>query len=227
MTVNDAETRMSSAERAYRALRRMAITFELRPGERINEVEMARRLAMSRAPVREALNRLATEGLLTVQANHGFFCRRLSAAEISQLSEVRADLEAGGALVAAVRADRTSLHTLVEAWRKAVAQADQLSPAELVVYDETFHLALAASSGNHERARLLDQINARLHYVRLINLEHPQRRQATFAEHELIIEALLSGDGPTAAAALRQHITLSHEEALETVRIGLGRLYAE
>ncbi|MFV9502998.1 MAG: GntR family transcriptional regulator [Oscillochloridaceae bacterium umkhey_bin13] len=227
MTVNDPEVRVSSAERAYRALRAMAISFVLRPGERINEVEMARRLEMSRAPVREALNRLATEGLLTVQANHGFFCRRLSAHEISQLSQVRADLEAGGALVAAGRADQTALLTLAAAWRAAAAQADQLSVAELVAHDEAFHLALAASSGNHERARLLDQINARLHYVRLINLEHPLRRHATFAEHETIITALLQGDGPAAAAALRQHITLSHDEALEVIQIGLGRLYAE
>ena len=72
----------------------MAIDFAMKPGERLNEGEFARVLKMSRAPVREAMNRLVSEDLLTVIPNQGFSCRRLSASEVNALCEVRADLEA-------------------------------------------------------------------------------------------------------------------------------------
>ncbi len=66
-----------SADRVYDAIKSMAITYGFRPGERINEVDLARQLDVSRTPLREALNRLVTEGFLTTRLNKGFFARTL------------------------------------------------------------------------------------------------------------------------------------------------------
>ena len=65
-----------SADSVYERVKSMAITYSIRPGERINEVELARRLNVSRTPLREALNRLVTEGFLTAQLNKGFLDRK-------------------------------------------------------------------------------------------------------------------------------------------------------
>lgn len=220
-------TASTSVQRAYEALRGMAMRFELKPGERLNEVELARGLAMSRAPLREAMNRLATEGLLTFVPNQGFSCRRLSAAEIAALYEVRAELEAAGARIAATRAKRGDLEELDRFWKQSEARQETTPLEEMVARDEEFHLRLAALSGNPERVRLLENINARIHFVRRVNLESAARRRASFAEHEAVVECLLRGDGDGAAELLRRHLTLSAEQAASTIREGLARIYAE
>ncbi len=219
-------TASTSVQRAYEALRGMAMRFELKPGERLNEVELARGLAMSRAPLREAMNRLVTEGLLTFVPNQGFSCRRLSAAEIAALYEVRAELEAAGALAAAKRATRGELDALDLFWKQSEAKQDA-TLEEMVARDEEFHLRLAALSGNPERVRLLENINARIHFVRRLNLESAARRKASFAEHDSVLECLRAGNGDRAAEFLRRHLTLSAEEAASTIREGLARIYAE
>ena len=217
----------NSVERAYEALRSMTVRFELKPGARLNEVEIARRLDMSRAPLREAMNRLVTEGLLTVVPNQGFSCRKLSASEIASLYEVRADLEAAGARAAALRAKRGELEELDTYWSKVAAAQDTTPIETLVARDEEFHLRLAALSGNRERVRLLENINARIHFVRRINLETPERLKESFAEHAAILERLLEGDGDGAAEVIRSHLALSAEEAAVTIREGLARIYAD
>jgi DNA-binding GntR family transcriptional regulator len=182
---------------------------------------------MSRAPLREAMNRLVTEGLLTVVPNQGFSCRKLSASEIASLYEVRADLEAAGAKAAALRARRGEVEELDRYWRDVRVKQDKTPIETLVARDEEFHLRLAALSGNRERVRMLDNINARIHFVRRINLETPARLKESFAEHEAILARLLQGDGDGAAEVIRSHLALSAEEAAITIREGLARIYAD
>ena len=222
-----AKSAASSVERAYQALRRMAVRFKFKPNERLNESVIARRLSMSRAPLREAMNRLVTEGLLTVVPNQGFYCRKLSASEIVSLYEVRADLEEAGALAAARRASPGKLIELEAFWRKVEAAQDSAPLETLVAHDEAFHLRLAALSGNPERVRMLENINARIHFVRRINLESPERLRESFAEHASVIERLLRGDGEGAARLLHSHLALSAEEAARSIREGLAQIYAE
>ena len=66
----------SIVDRVYEQLKAMAVSYEFKPGERLNEGELAKRLGVSRTPLREALNRLNTEGFLRFTPGKGFFCRR-------------------------------------------------------------------------------------------------------------------------------------------------------
>jgi DNA-binding GntR family transcriptional regulator len=218
---------MNSAERAYKTLRRQAIRFELKPGQRLHEGELARSLSMSRAPVREAMNRLVTEGLLTFVPNHGFSCRKLSAAEIAGLYRVRADLEAGGLAEVLQCADHSSLEALAQSWDEIFKKAENLAVETLVTHDEQFHLKLAGLSGNKERVGLLEHINARIQFVRRVNLESTARRRTTLTEHGEIMTLLLGGDLKRAVTVLRRHLTLSADEALHSVRQGLALIYAD
>ena len=74
---NLAKKKPSRAESLYLTVKDMAILFKFKPGERVNEVELAQRLGASRTPLREALNRLAAEGFLVLKQARGFFCRDL------------------------------------------------------------------------------------------------------------------------------------------------------
>ena len=77
----------------YHQLKDIVVLYRIRPGERINELELAERFQISRTPLREALNRLAAENLLSFVPNHGFFVRQLDLQEIFDLYEVRAAIE--------------------------------------------------------------------------------------------------------------------------------------
>jgi DNA-binding GntR family transcriptional regulator len=218
---------MNHVTRAYRVLREKTMRFQFKPGERLNEVEVARHLGMSRAPVREAMNRLVTEGLLTVVPNQGFSCRKLSASEIAALYAVRADLEAGGIHEAVCRADPAAVETVARFWEEVVAQSGALSIDDLVGRDEEFHLQVAALGGNSERVRLLENINARIQFVRRINLEDDTRRRNGFAEHRQLLELLSAGQSQAAADLVRRHLMLNADQALDAIRKGLARIYAE
>lgn len=218
---------MNSVNRAYRILREKSVRFDFKPGERLNEVDLARQLGMSRSPVREAMNRLVTEGLLTVVPNQGFSCRKLSASEITSLYAVRADLEAGGIQEAFRTYDAAAVQAVAEFWDDVVARAPTLSIDELVAHDEQFHLKIAALGGNLERVQLLEHINARIQFVRRVNLESNTRSRDGFSEHHQLLQHLLGSDLEAALAVLRRHLALNVDQAMEAIRLGLAQIYAE
>src|SRR5262249_15772678 len=92
------------ADRVYDSVKSMPITDGFRPGERINEVDLARQLNVSRTPLREALNRLVTEGFLTTRMNKGFFARTLDPNEVFNLYEFRSSVEQAVVSIACERA---------------------------------------------------------------------------------------------------------------------------
>jgi DNA-binding GntR family transcriptional regulator len=83
----------SAAERVYEQVKAMAISFELPPGGRVNELAIAKKMGVSRTPLREALNRLTGDGFLTLSPKQGFFRKPLSVREISDLYELREQIE--------------------------------------------------------------------------------------------------------------------------------------
>lgn len=94
------EKSSSSVVRLYDHIKDRAISFSFKPGERINEVDLAKKLGASRTPLREALNRLTAEGLLTFERGRGFFCRDLKPREIFELYQLRSTLEVTSARLA-------------------------------------------------------------------------------------------------------------------------------
>jgi DNA-binding GntR family transcriptional regulator len=139
----------SAVQRVYDKVKAMAISFELRPGERLNELEIAREIGVSRTPLREALNRLASDRLLDFSPKQGFFRRALSVKEISDLSDLRAEIERGAVRLAIQRASDRGIERLA-AYLVEPGQADAMSGDRILELDERFHEGLAALSGNAE-----------------------------------------------------------------------------
>lgn len=202
----------------------MAAAFEFKPEQRINESELSKTLGVSRTPLREALNRLVAEGLLTSQEGRGFFCRSLEPQQIVHLYELRLAVESEAALRAVERASDGEIeelkHYLAEV---APHYHNAVSAREIVRLDEEFHLRLATLSQNMELVRTLENINERVRYVRWISMR--QKRDITHAAHQSIVDCLLARDGAETVARLRSHIEKSTEEATETVRTAFSQLY--
>lgn len=215
-------TTQSNVDRLTDQLRRMAADFEIKPEERIVEGEMAKRLAVSRTPLREALNRLVSEGYLTNTGGRGFFCRALTPERILDLYEARTALESEAVRHAIKRASDADIATLSASLQSADHEADRLALLEL---DEAFHLALTRLSGNAELERLLININGRIRYVRMIGLNARDGVAAQLAAHQAILNAVQARDLDRALAALRAHIELRKEDATQAVRDAFSEIY--
>lgn len=226
MQTMDRSAADNTVERAYAYLRDQTIGFGFRPGERLNEVELAGKLGMSRAPVREALNRLIVDGLVIFEPRKGFYCRKLSATEVTDLFGVRADLELSAVRLACSKASSEALAALQRQWQEIETHRPSMGVEALVEADEVFHLGIATLAENAERVRILDNINARIRFVRRINLDDEARRTASLSEHSTIIAAIYDRDTERAVALMAHHLSFSAEEVMSHIHAGLARIYA-
>lgn len=208
----------------FNTLREMAISCQLKPGERLSEIELAARLGVSRTPVREALNRLVTEGFLQ-PCSRGFMRRPLDVQETLDLYEARVAVERECLRLALLRGTTEQLDEAQAFLNHSRAVSADTPMAELVALDEAFHRRLAAMSGNAELQRMLASLNDRIRFLRWIDMEHVGR-DSTQQEHQSILEALQRRDARAAEQHLSDHIVLRRDQIAEAIRLTLARLEA-
>lgn len=212
----------SMVEAAYERLLVMINEFEIKPGERINEGVVSRKLGISRTPLREALNRLAIEGFLTIRASRGFYCRDLDPSETMDLYQLRAIIEVAAVRLAAEKAAADELASLAQ-FLKTSSSSDSYSIDDQIAYDEGFHEEIVRLSGNNEMLKLMKSLNQRIRPLRWIYLH--RGRPTTQAEHRQILAALMAKDADKAAELMKSHITLRREEIEEAIRHIYGEIY--
>lgn len=208
----------------YRKLKEIAVLYRIRPGEHVNEIELARSFGVSRTPLREALNRLVAERLLTFQPNRGFCVRKLERREIFDLYELRRHLEVAAARLAIERASDAEIAGLRAFWDEVVERAADTGTDALLELDEAFHVRLVGLSGNAEMVHALDLVNARIHFVRWVDMEN--RRSETYDEHRAIVDALAQRDEARCVRELDAHIARRMDEITRAVNAGVVHLYA-
>lgn len=193
----------SSAAAAYGAIRAMIVDGTLAPGDRILEEDFAARLGISRTPVREAIGRLVTEGLVTRQDGGPPAVQRMSVDEIVEILNVRRLLEAEAARQAAGGAGRDALLQLRRTF-VAFMEGAPASAAEHMEADDRLHDQLCRMA----RSRLLAELiaNLRLRTRVFDKGAIPGRFVPGSAEHVAIIDAVVAGDAERAEEAMRAHI---------------------
>jgi DNA-binding GntR family transcriptional regulator len=211
--------------RVYEALRSKAIHYQLRPGEHVNEVALAAELNVSRTPVREALNRLVSEGLMTLVPNKGFFREPLDIDLIRSLFELRSAVEVLSVKLFCARASDEELNALRKQWNAVKSISETLSPASIVEHDEAFHSAIARGSRNQEVIRILGDINSRIRFVRMVAMETRKLHKITFVEHDEILEALFRLDADGAGELMQRHIGLTLDDVTRIVKESVVRIY--
>jgi len=223
----------SNVDRIHNQLRKMAADFEFKPDARLNESALAQQLDASRTPIREALNRLVAEGYLTFQSGRGFFCRSLSPNRILDLYEARAAVECEAVLRVTHRASDQQLAGIVADLDASEPTYDTCEdPVELLAMDEAFHVGLAQLSGNDELVRMLENLNGRVRFVRLINIKNLRSntpatigQEAKMSMHRTILTHVVNRNAEQAIQATRNHIERRREQATEAVRIAFSQLY--
>jgi DNA-binding GntR family transcriptional regulator len=201
------------AERAYYALRDRIVTLRLPPGAILREDELMRELGIGRTPLREAVKRLALENLVAVQPRRGTFVTHVDVADIVHMTEVRVELEAQAAELAALRMD-------AEARAEAealVAELETLSSEDhdaLMRFDERIHRFVYATSRNPYLAETLERYFALSLRVWYVVLDRVPGLGGAVHDQEKLLEALLARDPPRARAIMREHILAFQREIL-------------
>ncbi|MFJ9558708.1 GntR family transcriptional regulator [Streptomyces fuscichromogenes] len=190
-------------DRVYEALLELITTRALRPGQHLVESELAGHLGVSRQPVREALQRLNTEGWVDLRPAQGAFVHEPTEAEADQLLTVRTLLEAEAARLAAANAAGAgvaALESLCAEGEKAVA-ADEVD--EAVALNAAFHAKIMELAGNTVLAGLAAQVDRRVrwYYTPVAR----QRGRQSWIEHRELIAAITARDEQLATRLMREH----------------------
>ena len=199
-------------DRIHEQLRAAILSGDLPAGTPVIEADLSARLGASRTPVREALRRLESEGLLEPRGLRGSVVRALDPSEVSCIFEIREALES----LAARRAARTiGAAGLAEmAVRLDGMRAALDDPAEMERYDTAFHDVILANAGGERLKRMLGDLREELIVHRFLSLSDPARRRETVAEHEAILAALRAHDEEAAAETTARHIAQARAAVL-------------
>jgi DNA-binding GntR family transcriptional regulator len=190
----------------YEELRGAILRGEYAPLQRLIEAELIERYGTTRFALRNALTRLAAEGLIELQPNRGARVRQISAEEAIEITEIRRAVEA---LVAARAAERitdeeiTELRDLGEAMSTAVAGMDMLGYSDL---NAKLHGSVRRIARHHTATRLIEQLHGQMvrHQFRLAFV--PGRPSVSLPEHLAIIDAICARDPERAERAMHAHI---------------------
>jgi DNA-binding GntR family transcriptional regulator len=214
-------SRERAVDAAYRALRQAIVGGHLKPGARLNVEELAGQLGVSLTPVRGAIQRLGTEGLVDIQPRSGTFVANLSLQDVEETFQIRAALECLAAELAAGRQEngaRRRMTKLLKRMRKplrgrAAREAHELDNSE-------FHFAIVEAAGNQRLIEMYAALNAHIKIARIHATESgwSARQRAESEEHEAIYEALTAGNAQEASAVLRRHIGRAREALLAALR---------
>ncbi len=214
-----------SAERDYKAIRQQLVEFKMRPAERINEVHLAQMLDLSRTPVREALNRLASEGFVVFTPNRGFCFRGVDIDDLLDLFEMRSIIETGAFALACERADEAGIARLQAFWADARMRYENKDPDEILELDEGFHVHLAELANNPEIVRQLIGVNARIRFVRRVQIENGPQHWSLVEDHSRIVQAIVDRDRERGIEILRSHISLTFAEARAVLKEALLKIF--
>ncbi|KMO34340.1 AsnC family transcriptional regulator [Methylobacterium variabile] len=197
---------MSHAQRLRQTIEDEIVDGVLRPGDRLDEVQLAARFGVSRTPIREALLQLAVTGLIEVKPRRGAVVSTPEPARLLEMFETMAELEAACGRLAARRLTpehQCALVAALEACRAAAAEGDtETYYAENAV----FHAVIYRASRNGFLCEQALTLGRRLAPFRRIQLRARNRLRQSLAEHEGVVEAILAGDEALAGERLRAHV---------------------
>ena len=207
--------RPSGAELVLTRLREQIISGDRAPGSRLLEVEVARELAVSRTPVREALRMLQAEGLVERLVMGGVVVASLNLRDAQELYAVRAVIEGQVAFEACQKLTEDDVEDL----RRYLDQMRRLTDYEdeLLRLGKAFHERVQAIADNRWCSTFMGQLRGHIDRYRPMTTRNPQRRRDLIEEHTLIFDALLSGDPELARSAMQRHVETGGQECVSAV----------
>lgn len=207
------ERNISRAEFVYQRLRLGIRSGEFRPGDRLREAELAAQLNVSRTPIREAIRRLASDGLVEIAPSRGVMFVQLDKQQVLEVYALRECLEGTAAKLAAQHASPQEIGVM----RELLASIKKSnSPVEIAKANRLFHRSIHEAAHNRYLVQALQQLDDSLALLPGTTYEVAGRSAAANREHQNMLEAIDARDPEWAERAAREHI---HESGKVRLRM--------
>jgi len=206
-------------ESVYKRLREFILEGDVTPGERLDERHLSAALEVSRTPIRDAIGRLAAEGLIDYRPHQGNFVKVLTAREFDELYVVREELECLAVKLASARVTPDFL----DLFEKTVSDSERaLAEGDLAGFghaDQRMHQLIMETAGNSALVASLERIETQTRLGRKLANRHPEVPDVTSRQRRALLRAFQESDVDAAVLAMRDHI--------ETVRLALTETLRE
>jgi DNA-binding GntR family transcriptional regulator len=197
---------MDRVEQTYQAIKQKILDLEVDPTQPIDEKTLVRDTGDSLTLVRQALDRLAADGIVEKRRRHWHVTRAASASTMHEIFEVRTTLEGMCARLAAERITEeeiAAMEQLLHDFERVLKEGDNQA---LIALDQKFHRKLYEASGNRYLARALDEMYSLIYRLFFFALDRMGSVRGNVGEHRDILKALEAGDGRTAERLIQRHI---------------------
>lgn len=211
---------------ALEEITKLIMTHEYKPGDRILETTLARRLNMSRTPIRDAISRLVSTGFLEKpEGQKGYQIPSLTPQDMKLVFETRALLEGQAARLAAGKRTEEDLRTLTELNEKEIEAFYKKERESYAVFNQTLHFTLAGMAQNPYLYRYIEQVFWRsllyifffaefYSYDQDLRTYRREHQRLSHQEHGKLISAIAEGNGGEAERLMREHISKTYQHLL-------------
>ena len=212
----------SLEEMVYSRLEEEILSGELKRGEPLVELSLAKRLDVSRTPIRGALHRLSEEGLVELSPNRGATVLGINVDDLIDIYRLRERLEGLASSLAAQRITEEEIEKLTEAVDLAEFYMTKKDTEHTKELDTVFHSIIYKASGSRFLARTLSELHRKIKSYRKLSLSVPGRPEKTEGEHREILEAIKKGDSEMADRLTSLHVRRALENMLAAVNNNNG-----
>jgi len=199
---------------AYETIKRSILNSEMNAGDQLRIESLAEQLEISRTPIREALLKLESEGLVRSASRVGFFVRGLTKHDLQELFELREILESYAAEKAAEHVDEQDVQRLGEFQERAAKAISAGNMSEFMAMEVEIHSLILKKAGNSRLMKMLESIKDLIQRERMLSLQSPENIEESFKEHQVVINLLKKKDAKMAGKMMRSHILAVKERML-------------
>jgi GntR family transcriptional regulator, rspAB operon transcriptional repressor len=205
-------------QQTYDYVRDQIINLGLKPGEFVNDAQIAEKLNISRTPVREAFQRLEKEGLLVNEARKGWRVYMLDLEDIHDIFELKIAIEGMLVRKAAQCADKALRRDLADALAEMKAAVDDADPDAWLQSDIHLHNILFLMANNERAEQIVRNLNDQWHRIRLGYAALQGRTGKSVGEHEGFVQSVLAGDADKAEQQMREHLARVRDDLVQLVK---------
>jgi DNA-binding GntR family transcriptional regulator len=202
----------------FNTLREAIIVGELKPGERLMEVQLAEKMGVSRTPVREAIRKLELEGLVNMIPRKGAHVADLSVKDIIDVLEVRATLDGLATALAAEKMTEQELKELNNVQMQFINYVEKDNTQGAIKKDVEFHDIIYRCSRNDKLLQISSNLREQVQRFRVIYIKDYGSMRGVISEHAEIYEAMASKDPEAAREAAQKHIYIQQQTIINSIK---------
>lgn len=205
-------------EGTFQKLRSLLVEGKIAPGSKLNERALAESLNVSRTPIREAIRRLAADGLVELIANRGAIALQLSLDDVINTFDVIADLEGFSGELAAQNISATTLSELEALQYEMMASYARRDLSSYYQLNLRIHHLINQAANNPVLSRLFTQVNARIEALRFRSNQDGVKWEKAVEEHQEMLDALKARDGKRMRKIMMQHVMNKRDVVVQLLK---------